>query len=99
MAYRKLQRHIAARREAPSAVLAEPHSPLSPDTAVASVDTAQRGLASLPPRQREVMAWTMVGFTPTEIAEELKISREAVRASLMKARKTLRAFIEQDRSS
>jgi RNA polymerase sigma-70 factor (ECF subfamily) len=46
-------------------------------------------LSLLPPRQRQVMAWSLQGFTPAEIAEELKITGEAVRASLKKARTTL----------
>lgn len=48
-----------------------------------------RLLARLPPRQRQVLAWTLDGYTPAEIAEELGITPEAVRASLMKARRAL----------
>lgn len=48
-----------------------------------------RLLDQLPPRQRQVLAWTMDGYTPTEIAEELEIAPEAVRSSLRKARRTL----------
>jgi RNA polymerase sigma factor (sigma-70 family) len=48
-----------------------------------------RALDRLPPRQRQVMAWTLDGYTPGEIAEELRISPEAVRANLMKARRSL----------
>jgi RNA polymerase sigma factor (sigma-70 family) len=48
-----------------------------------------RLLGLLPPRQRQVMAWSLQGFTPAEIAEELQITGEAVRASLKKARTTL----------
>ncbi len=55
-----------------------------------------RILDLLPSRQRQVMAWTYDGATSTEIAKVLKITPEAVRASLMKARATLRAHLHQD---
>jgi RNA polymerase sigma-70 factor (ECF subfamily) len=48
-----------------------------------------RLLSQLPPRQRQVLAWSMDGYTPAEIAEELKMTPEAVRSSLFKARRTL----------
>jgi RNA polymerase sigma factor (sigma-70 family) len=50
-------------------------------------------LALLPPRQRQVMAWTLYGYTPKEIAEELGIEPTAVRANLMKARRALVAHL------
>ncbi|MEU0879252.1 sigma-70 family RNA polymerase sigma factor [Lentzea sp. NPDC005914] len=53
-------------------------------------------LAGLPERQRQVMAWTQAGFSPKEIAEQLGISSEAVRASLMKARQTLSRRLRRD---
>jgi RNA polymerase sigma-70 factor (ECF subfamily) len=46
-------------------------------------------LDALPPRQRQVLAWTVDGYTPAEIAGELKMSPDAVRASLLKARRAL----------
>ncbi|MET9231079.1 sigma-70 family RNA polymerase sigma factor [Lentzea sp. NPDC003310] len=46
-------------------------------------------LADLPLRQRQVMAWTLSGFRPAEIAAELGVTPEAVRSSLMKARRAL----------
>src|SRR5688572_13634395 len=48
-------------------------------------------LAVLPPRQQQVMAWRLSGFRPTEIADELGITPEAVRSSLAKARQALSA--------
>jgi RNA polymerase sigma factor (sigma-70 family) len=48
-----------------------------------------RLLSQLPGRQREVMAWTLVGYSPSEIARELEISAKAVLASLEKARRAL----------
>lgn len=44
-------------------------------------------LGRLPPRQRQVMAWTIHGFEPREIATELGITPEAVRSSLKQARR------------
>ncbi|TDD11170.1 hypothetical protein E1294_45525 [Nonomuraea diastatica] len=44
----------------------------------------------LPPVQREIMAWTIDGYTPAEIAELLDKSPPAVRVNLFKARATLR---------
>jgi len=52
-----------------------------------------RMLDRLPPRQREVMAWTFEGYTPTEIAVELDSTAEAVRANLMKARRALAKYL------
>ncbi|WP_322750263.1 MULTISPECIES: sigma-70 family RNA polymerase sigma factor [unclassified Frankia] len=43
----------------------------------------------LPLRQRHVMALTFDGYTPAEIAVELGMKSDAVRASLYKARATL----------
>jgi len=53
-----------------------------------------RLLAQLPPRQRQVLAWTYDGFTPEEIARELQISGEAVRQNLLRARRKLAAILE-----
>ena len=48
-------------------------------------------LRRLPPRQCQVLALTIDGWTPTEIAQLLDIEPEAVRASLMKARRSAAA--------
>lgn len=48
-----------------------------------------RLLDLLPQRQREVMAWTLQGYSPAAIAYELGITSTVVRASLWKARHTL----------
>jgi DNA-directed RNA polymerase specialized sigma24 family protein len=47
-------------------------------------------LASLPPKQREVMAWHIDGFRSAEIAATLHMDPAAVRQNLIKARKTSR---------
>ena len=52
-----------------------------------------RLLAVLPPRQRQVMAWTLDGYTPSEIAKELIMTPESVRTNLVKARRSLAAQI------
>jgi len=48
-----------------------------------------RVISQLPPRQRQVMAWTFDGYTPAEIAEILRLAPDAVRQSLAKARRAL----------
>jgi RNA polymerase sigma factor (sigma-70 family) len=52
-----------------------------------------RLLDRLPPRQRQVLAWALDGYTPAEIADELEITPEAVRANLMKARRALAEYL------
>jgi RNA polymerase sigma-70 factor (ECF subfamily) len=47
----------------------------------------------LPPRQRQVLAWTFDGFKPTEIAIELNLKPEVVRANLKKARRAISAHL------
>ena len=55
--------------------------------------TVLRCLDRLPPRQRQVMAWIYDGATPTEVADALNLTPEAVRSTLYKARATLRAYL------
>ena len=52
-----------------------------------------RVLDQLPPRQRQVLAWTLDGYAPAEIASQLNMSPEAVRSSLKKARRTVAAYL------
>lgn len=47
-------------------------------------------LACLPPKQRQVMAWSIDGYSPAEIAAELAADPAAVRQNLAKARKNLK---------
>jgi RNA polymerase sigma factor (sigma-70 family) len=78
VASRELIRRIVACPEDPHP--APPECPLLP--AVTNVEAWEqqhdilRLLADLPPRQRQVLAWTMEGYTPTEIADELGITPE-----------------------
>jgi RNA polymerase sigma factor (sigma-70 family) len=57
-----------------------------------------RVLDRLPPRQRQVLAWTLDGHTPAEIAEELRLPSETVRANLYKARRAVAKHLEEERS-
>jgi RNA polymerase sigma factor (sigma-70 family) len=54
----------------------------------------RRLLAMLPPPQRQIMAWTIDGYRPKEIAEQLHITPAAVRSGLWKARQTLAAHLD-----
>ncbi|MEU2625327.1 sigma-70 family RNA polymerase sigma factor [Streptomyces sp. NPDC007157] len=51
-------------------------------------------LRSLPMKQRQVMAWTLAGFTPADIAEHLGLPAENVRANLAKARRTAAGYLK-----
>ena len=67
--------------------------PLSAASVFELRDEARRvlaALADLPPKQRQVMAWTIDGFSPAEIARELDVDPATVRQSLAKARKNLK---------
>jgi DNA-directed RNA polymerase specialized sigma24 family protein len=46
-------------------------------------------LASLPGRQRMVLAWSLDGFTPAQIAEALRITPSTVRSTLRHVRERL----------
>ncbi|WP_372346652.1 RNA polymerase sigma factor [Streptomyces sp. KL116D] len=46
----------------------------------------------LPPRQRQVLAWRLVGFTPTDIADHLGLTAETVRANLKRAKRNVTAL-------
>lgn len=78
-----------ARRDIPVETVPEP-SALLPDPDAATEWEMRHHtlwmLSQLPDRQRQVLAWKLVGFTAPEIAEHLGITPGAVRAALMKAR-------------
>ncbi|MFF4442387.1 RNA polymerase sigma factor [Streptomyces sp. NPDC001621] len=83
-------------REEPLDPLPESTSRLLRRDAVAEWEAqhdALKWVEALPPRQRQVLAWTISGFTPAEIAEELGLTPEAVRASLKKGRRTIAGSI------
>ncbi len=78
----------------PSVAICSPLLPAETDVAAWDQRHDVLGmLASLPSRQRQVMAWTLDGYAPTEIAKELIMTPEAVRTNLMKARRSLAAQI------
>jgi len=101
VASRKYARWLASVEDKPVADVPEERSALlrreaDPEELVARHEVL-RLLALLPPRQWQVMAWTVDGYTPTEIAAELGISAEGVRASLLKARRKLAEHLEAAR--
>jgi RNA polymerase sigma-70 factor (ECF subfamily) len=53
------------------------------------VKTVLEILATLPERQREVMAWLYDGYSSQEIAERLKMQPSTVRSTIRHARSTL----------
>lgn len=53
-----------------------------------------RVLALLPPRQRQIMAWTLEGYTPAEIGRELQLTAEVVRSNLKKARRSMARHLD-----
>jgi RNA polymerase sigma factor (sigma-70 family) len=55
-------------------------------------------LASLPPGQRDVMAFIVDGFTPTEIAALLGRSPIAIRQSLHAARSRLKSALQREQA-
>jgi RNA polymerase sigma factor (sigma-70 family) len=85
----------AARRETPQAMLPDAAAEVSAALAAELTEEARQVLAALralPPRQRQVMAWSIDGFGAVEIARELGVSPESVRQSYAKARKNLGRF-------
>ncbi|MEV6872024.1 sigma-70 family RNA polymerase sigma factor [Amycolatopsis sp. NPDC051128] len=68
----------------------DPHD----DEALAALVDRHAGLigllASLPGQQRLVLAWSLDGFTPAQIAEALRIAPATVRSNLRHVRERLR---------
>ncbi|GAB2965648.1 RNA polymerase sigma factor [Saccharothrix stipae] len=86
-----------AELDVPMARVPEPSAVLRSATDVEAWEQRQdvlRLLDLLPGRQRQVMAWTLDGFTPAEIAGQLRIEPAAVRASLKKARRRLAELLK-----
>ena len=97
-ASREYFRRIAACHDESAAQV--PGPPLEPgiaadEAALLSPEQARilELLRLLPHRQRQVMAWTYDGYTPTEIATFLNLDSGTVRASLHKARETLKHLL------
>jgi RNA polymerase sigma-70 factor (ECF subfamily) len=98
VAWRAYIQRVAAVREEPVDPPPELTSLLLRPNAVTEWETwhdALQWMNALPPRQRQVLAWTISSFTPAEIAEQLGMTPEAVRASLKKARRAITRNIKQ----
>jgi RNA polymerase sigma factor (sigma-70 family) len=90
VAYKAFLRHVLDAPELPVGEVPEPPVLLPrPEEAEAWLQTQQiiQVLRALPPRQRQVLALTIDGWTPAEMAEMLGIDPAAVRSSLRKARR------------
>ncbi len=89
-----IRRNYSTIRETPVAEL--PDTAAMPDLSVSKVEFRDQevrvfqAIKALPSRQRQVIAWTLDGFTPAEISRILDIPAGAVRGSLLKARRELR---------
>ncbi len=59
-------------------------------------DEFLEALRELPPRQRQVLAWSFDGYSHSEIATELNISLEAVASNLFKARRALASRLRRN---
>ena len=99
-ASRALVRSLAEVREVPTAETPEP-SPLLLSNGPGIDHWESRHvllplIRGLPARQRQVMAWTLHGYTPAEIAERLQLGVEAVRANLYQARRSLSARLAEE---
>jgi RNA polymerase sigma-70 factor (ECF subfamily) len=95
VASRAWGRRLAGLTEDPVADLPEP---LLTCTDVADWEQRHdilRILDALPLRQRQVLAWTLDGHTPGEIAVELHLPPETVRANLYKARRAVAKHLEE----
>ncbi|MEU0192053.1 sigma-70 family RNA polymerase sigma factor [Streptomyces afghaniensis] len=98
VASRALVRAIASVEEDPVERVPEPTSLLSRPDAIAEWETrydARPMLRSLPPRQRQILAWTLAGYRPIDIAHHLDLPTETVRGSLAKARRAAAAYLKQ----
>jgi len=98
VASRALVRRIATTSEQSAERVLEPTSLLARPDDIAEFETRHDLLPllrSLPPRQYQVLAWTLAGFTPADIATQLHLTDEAVRASLYKGRRTIAAALKE----
>lgn len=62
--------------------------------AAATKHDLRMAVRQLPLRQRQVLAWSFEGYTPTEIAQQLGMEPAAVRSSLYKARQRLHELLD-----
>ncbi|MFE2689317.1 RNA polymerase sigma factor [Streptomyces mirabilis] len=95
-ASRALARKVASVEE-PVDDVPEPTSLVPRPDAIAEWEAQHDALPllrSLPMKQRQAMAWTLAGFTPTDIADHLGLPAENVRANLKKARRAAAAYLK-----
>ncbi|MEW2570174.1 sigma-70 family RNA polymerase sigma factor [Streptomyces sp. NPDC047070] len=95
-ASRMLVRKVASVEE-PVDEVPEPTSLVPRPDAIAEWEAQHDALPllrSLPVKQRQVLAWTLAGFTPTDIADHLGQPAENVRANLKKARRAAAAYLK-----
>lgn len=52
-------------------------------------------MTALPPRQRQVMVWTLEGYDPAQVAELLQLNPATVRSNLRKARRAIATNMEE----
>lgn len=101
VASRDLIRHLTRVEEEPFEQLPERGGSLVPrHDALAEWESRlelERLLEGLPQRQRQVLAWSVAGYGPTEIAQELAMDPRAVRSSLLKARRSVAARMRPQR--
>jgi RNA polymerase sigma factor (sigma-70 family) len=79
-----------AKREREVAVLALPIENATTGMPTVTTREVLNAIRSLPPAQREVMAWTIDGYEPSEIAALTGKSSATVRSHLRHARATLK---------
>ncbi|MFE9659328.1 RNA polymerase sigma factor [Streptomyces sp. NPDC005955] len=95
-ASRALVRTIASVEE-PVDHLPEPTSLVPRPDAIAEWEARHDALPllrGLPMKQRQVMAWTLAGFTPADIADHLGLPADNVRGNLMKARRAAASYLK-----
>jgi RNA polymerase sigma factor (sigma-70 family) len=98
VAYQAFMRHALDATEEPVAEVPESAAVLPhPEEAEAWLQKQQviEVLRALSPRQRQVLALTIDGWTPAEIAGLLGVAPPAVRSSLMKARRTAAEYLRR----
>ncbi|MFI0453688.1 RNA polymerase sigma factor [Actinomadura sp. 6N118] len=65
----------------------------------AEVESVMQMLRTLPLEQREVMAWTLDGYTPSQIAEATNQKAATVRSHLRHARTSLKNQLARNRNT
>jgi WhiB family redox-sensing transcriptional regulator len=92
-------RKVAARQLKRRPEISLDERPEIQDIALSGIQIAEEtrdvlaALRQLPKMQRTVMAWTLDGFKPTEVAMELGTTPEAVRQALKRARQSLKRIL------